>query len=336
MQADQHNLLRRVLNRLLLLIAVTALAVSGLVIQYYWRMEHEALHRRASEWASELRSDLDDTMTHEAHGLQQTLQVISAQSALRQALAQEDVARLQADWMEVFRQLHVEHNVTHFYFISRNRTCLLRLHLPQMRGDRIDRHTMLEAERTGKTAWGVEIGKTGILTLRVVQPVFDGDRLVGYVELGKEINSLLATLRLSDEHAYLYAVLLYKEHLDRASWEAGMQMVGRKADWELLPRYVIEFIDPKLTVQTLRSVLSQPNVGYTHTHVEMGGRVWHTQFDPLRVITGKEVGTLLVLHDVTDNEHAIAHRATILVLVTLFVVGFVLVFFAWVMKRFFR
>ncbi|MCP5124064.1 MAG: PAS domain S-box protein [Gammaproteobacteria bacterium] len=336
MQADQHNLLRRVLNSLLLLIATTTLSVSGLMIQHNWRMEYEALHRQASEWANELRLDLDDVMTREVHGLQQTLQVISAQSALKQALAQEDAARLQADWMEVFGRLRAEHNVTHFYFISRDRTCLLRLHLPQLRGDRINRHTALEAERTGKTAWGVEIGRTGVLTLRVVKPVFEGDRLVGYVELGKEIEPLLATLRSPDKHASVYAILLHKEHIDQASWETGMRMMGRKADWGLLPHYVVEFMSPKLTVQALKSILSRPSVGHAHTDTEVGGKVWYTQLDPLRVISGEEVGALLVLHDVTDSEHAIAHRATILVLVTLFVVGFVLVFFAWVMKRFFR
>lgn len=66
MQADQHNLLRRVLNSLLLLIATTTLSVSGLMIQHNWRMEYEALHRQASEWANELRLDLDDVMTRES------------------------------------------------------------------------------------------------------------------------------------------------------------------------------------------------------------------------------------------------------------------------------
>ncbi|MCB1776602.1 MAG: PAS domain S-box protein [Candidatus Competibacteraceae bacterium] len=336
MQADQHNLSRRVLNRLLLLIAVTALLVSGLVIQYNWRMEHEALYRQASEWVNELRFDLRNAMTRTAHGLQQTLQVISAQSALKQALAQEDVARLQADWMEIFKQLRAEYNVTHFYFISRNRTCLLRLHLLQLRGDHIDRHTALEAERTGKTAWGVEIGKTGILTLRVVQPVFAGDRLVGYVELGKEIVPLLATLWPPDEYASMYAVLLHKKHIDRASWETGMRMMGRKAEWGALPDYVVEFMSPKLTVPALRSILPRLNMDHGYTYTEVGGRVWYTQINSLRVISGEKVSTLLILHDVTDRQHAIMYSAIMLMLMTLFVVGFVVLFFAWVMTRFFH
>ena len=79
------------------------------------------------------------------------------------------------------------------------------------------------------------MGKTGLLTLRVAQPVFDGNRLLGYVELGKEIESLLPRLRPADEHAYRFAVLLHKERIERANWENGMQMLGRQADWEALP-----------------------------------------------------------------------------------------------------
>jgi CheY-like chemotaxis protein len=44
----------------------------------------------------------------------------------------------------------------------------------------------LKAERTGKTASGIELGPLGFLTLRVVQLIFEGGELAGYVGLGKD------------------------------------------------------------------------------------------------------------------------------------------------------
>ena len=94
----------------------------------------------------------------------------------------------------LFESLHREHALTHLYFFDKNRVCLLRVHKPEKHGDLINRFTAIEAERTGKTASGIELGPLGTFTLRVVQPVFEGQTLLGYVELGKEIEDVLQAL----------------------------------------------------------------------------------------------------------------------------------------------
>ena len=336
MQSDEQNLKRRFLTRMTLLIAAVILLGSGMVIRHGWQLEQAALDAQASTWSSELHMDLDHALAREADGMLQALQVIGVQSGLRKALAQRDVTRLQAEWMGVFRQLCADHQVTHFYFIGLDRTALLRLHLPDQRGDRIDRLTLLEAERTGKAAWGLEMGSAGLLTLRVVQPVFDAGRRVGYVELGKEIGPLLAMLHMSDERRYMYAVLLDKEKIDRVRWEAGMRLMGRPADWESLPRHVLVYRDPKLDLAVLKGAISRPAGHSDYVRTASAGRIIQLQADPLQVAGGEEVGTLLVYYDVTDNVDLIERRTAVQALVTLSVAALLLLFFVWAVKRLFR
>ena len=327
---------RRFLNRLPLAIGAIALFASGLVIHHNWQAEHDALDHQADIWARELRVDLDEAVTYEAQALAQTLRVIGAQPQLKQALAQQATDRLRSDWMTVFDQLRIKDGVTHFSFIGPGRESMLRLHMPAPGGDRVDRHAVLDAERSGDGAWGVEADSSGTLSLRAVQPVFDNGHLLGYVELGKDLHPLLATPRRSTEHGYLYAILLQKEHIDRPRWERAMQAMARDATWDDLPRHVVEYHDPKLTVAALADILARFGSDPAHGTAEVDGRIWDLQAAPLGMVGGTDLGELVVVRDVTDSVHAIGRRAAVLALTTLLVAASTLLLFAWAMKRLFH
>jgi CheY-like chemotaxis protein len=138
--------------------------------------------------------DLATLVTEQSRTLDALRQVLLRNAALRAAMKTHDRERLLADYGPVFAKLRADHDLTHFYFSGPDRVCLLRIHNPEKHGDRIDRFTMREAERTGKTAAGLELGPLDTFTLRSVQPVYDGGALIGYLELGKEIEDILAAL----------------------------------------------------------------------------------------------------------------------------------------------
>ena len=71
----------------------------------------------------------------------------------------------------LFRHFRKEHRITHFYFHSPDRVCILRMHKPDRYGDKINRFTALEAEKTGKTSWGIELGPLGTFTLETGQAI---------------------------------------------------------------------------------------------------------------------------------------------------------------------
>ena len=69
-----------------------------------------------------------------------------------------------------------------------SRRVVLRAHQPDMSGDAIDRATARLAQESGRETQGLELGPLGTLTLRAVKPWYDGDTLIGYLELGEEID----------------------------------------------------------------------------------------------------------------------------------------------------
>ena len=204
-----------------------------------WQQHRQGLAREITEAILDVSSDLRLVLDLQASGLAAAEQPIAADPDVQKALREGDADRLLAAWRPVFEILQQEKHLTHFYFFDKNRICLLRVNKPDKRRDLINRFTALEAERSGKTVSGIELGPLGTFTLRVVEPVFADGKLVGYVELGKEIDDVLQSLQTRS--GTQLAVVIYKKYLTRQSWEDGMRLLGRQPDWDRLPKSVVVY-----------------------------------------------------------------------------------------------
>lgn len=149
--------LRRLLPSLTVMI-ILLMAGTGLLL---YQQHQQWLANEITTDISAVSGDLRATLEQQTSGLAAAAQPIVADATVQQALRMGDATRLLAVWRPVFKTLQRENHLTHFYFIDKNRVCLLRLHQPEKRGDRIARFTLIEAERTGKIASGIELGPLG-------------------------------------------------------------------------------------------------------------------------------------------------------------------------------
>ncbi|MCP4021957.1 MAG: hypothetical protein GY729_08955, partial [Desulfobacteraceae bacterium] len=139
---------------------------------------------------------------------------------LNKALKHQDRDQLLAMYRLLFLQLKNKYAITHLYFNAVDRTNIVRIHKPEKQGGLISRFTMLEAQQTGEISSGIELGSIGTFTLRVVQPVFEGPTLIGYLELGKEIEDILYSIHLKSNVELI--VSIHKTGLTKKNWEKGM------------------------------------------------------------------------------------------------------------------
>ena len=292
-------IMARLMVPLAALVMVLAIGAGVLLWQHNQRVAENL-----STTTAEVYRDLYISLDQQARGLAAALHLIVADARVQRALRERNAETLLADWQSTFETLHRESNLTHFYFFDTNRSCLLRLHSPAKHGDIIDRFTALEAERTGKMASGLELGPLGTFTLRVVQPVFAGGKIVGYVELGKEVEDVLEILHVSV--GFELAVVLRKEHLARQTWEEGMHMLGRDADWDaLLYGAVIYATQGRLPsvfalwIDHAAGNYSRDNVG---SEISLEGKDWLISAKPLLDAAGTAVGDLFIMQDVSGEK----------------------------------
>jgi two-component system, NtrC family, sensor kinase len=302
-------------RRLLPFLAILPLAVFAGAAALLWQQHHARLVGRTALVSSEVAQGFKNALAQQAWGLAMTAQPIAMDTRVREALSANDTERLLADWQGLFETLHREHSLTHFYFFDTNRVCLLRVHKPEKRGDTIERFTAREAERTRKPAWGIELGPLGTFTLRMVQPVFDSERLVGYIELGKEIEDILKGLHT--QTGLHVAVSIKKEAIQRETREAGMRMLGREADWQRLPHSVVIYASQGHPSDVLARLADHRPLEASHAHgataqeLADGGRDWRVTVFPLADASGREVGDLLVMNDITAIKTAFSHDITL-------------------------
>lgn len=266
-----------------LLAGMVALGSIYLISIFLMYKNQDAARQR--EWNDLLVNMYNRTIEREAMELDCLVDTLSINKEIQHHFLNRDRAALLNAVQETARHYKMHCNITHFYFHDHNLVNFLRVHQPDRYGDRIDRLTLLQAAAMNKTVAGLELGPLGTLTLRVVIPWQVDNKVIGYLELGKELSTILSIFKEDNTSIDGYLLTVNKTELDRKGWEQGMVMLGREADWSTLPDQVI--ILDTIPKQIDHSRYVQQNFSNTVTI-------------PILDFSGKQVGSLLV---VRNNQH---------------------------------
>ncbi len=280
-----------------LILALILLLGSFVFISY--RSQQKILERDLVKEAKGVENLFHEYGKHEVMKLSSTLKAITRDMKLLAAFKAKDRERIFKITKPLFEQLRSEHGITHFYFTGPDRVNILRVHQPGRFGDKINRFTTLEAERTGKESWGIEMGPLGTLTLRAVTPWYYRENLVGYVELGIEVEHFMEVMRkiLSNK---LY-VFVSKDLVDREGWEAGMRMLGREGKWERFPDTVTIGEQMELVPDDVAKVMARKHTLHPvpSSDISIDGTHYQVIFIPLIDAGKREAGHISILHDTT-------------------------------------
>jgi PAS domain S-box-containing protein len=265
--------------------------------QSYQRYQDEKIMALQTSILAELAIDLEN----HAEIMEVALDYLTDEIELHEALRAGDAARLLKDWGPRYRSLKEEHGITHFYFITVDHKCLLRLHRPEKSGDVIDRSTLFAAEQTGEKASGVEVGPLGQMVLRVVKPVIVEGELIGYVELGEEISHIMQDRQI--QSGSQLAVVVPKSEIERSEWEAGMAALGRPPEWEALPDSLVSFSSwEEALPDAIAAIAAEGAATPTAVDANFDGKAWSVAVVPFTNATGQKVGDLILALDITEKK----------------------------------
>ncbi len=235
------------------------------------------------------------------HGL---IDLLERDSAIQDRWLSRDREALLKYVQPIYEKLRRDHRVTHFYFHDLDKTCRLRVHHPARRGDTIKRITLADAVREGKPSHGIELGPLGTFALRAVHPwIVDGE-LVGYIELGEEISH--TTVEIQSILGVEAVFLVDKLHLERSGWEAGMEMLGRSANWDQFEDVaVIDATTDQVPSGLGEHLRTAEDDGSAYFELDFRDRQYRCGFSPLVDAADKKLGRILVMVDITSEQHAL-------------------------------
>ncbi len=298
----KHSQVRqRVFVRLVVGIFVLVVAVAA-SFSWYGSYRFRSTIRERLELVSKA---FDYSFENDARSMTGFIQLLEGDSRLREAFLARDRSRLLQTAGPLFEELRSKQRVTHFYFHDPSRVCFLRVPAPDRFGDVIQRLTMDAAARTEEVAHGVEMGVLGTFTLRVVYPWKVKGRLIGYIELGEEIEHIASQVRRLAGVELL--LKLDKIHLDRTKWEDGMRAAGRIPEWDRFDDSVLVDSTHKEIPQEACAFLRIPHSEHAGKLFELtsGGRQYYGGFRPCLDAAGRDVGDMVTLVDVTAEAHAL-------------------------------
>jgi hypothetical protein len=252
------------------------------------------------------------TLTHNYHNymlertglMRSIMQQLRRDPVIIEALDRRDRSVLLQHSTPLFKELLAEQQITHFYFHTPEGVNLLRVHKPDRHGDQINRVTMHIAQLNNTFADGIELGPLGTFTLRVVMPVYNQARLVGYLELGEDIGPIIDHLAAESDDKI--AVLILKRLIDQKRWKEGQQVLNETGNWDLLPEHVVAGIDNPEFIKKIPTITTPEALNRSEKiEVVLAGKTHQGRFLNMMDVGGRSVGSMLILQDVDAmiNDH---------------------------------
>ncbi len=291
--------------RLKTVLSIVLVFVLGLVSLWFFLEQSyttrvDAAAKSAIQTAATAFSRLEKA---EADKLSSTLIGLQSNAAFRDPFLAGDREALNAAAQPVFAGLKADHSVTHWYFesVPPSGTVILRVHKPEQFGDVLTRKTYLAASTNETQSAGLELGKTAV-ALRVVRPYYGADgKLIGYMELGQEIDSFLADIKqqTGDE----VGLLLSKESMDSSGWAAVAKQNGDRDNWNDQEDFVLagstseELAAEIIKTENLTAVGKDGKV-FGVFEGDAGGSETRGAF-PIVDAAGTQIGLMYIQHDIT-------------------------------------
>ncbi|MBF0194681.1 MAG: diguanylate cyclase [Magnetococcales bacterium] len=251
---------------------------------------------------------------------------ISQIKSLQDAFIKGDRELLNKLSTPLFKRLKNQHNITHFYYTDLERNIFLRVHNPTKYGDRVDRVTQLNAEKNKSLSAGIELGRFGTMTLRVVIPWrSDSGKLIGYMELGKEMSVLIDFLRNRMEiDFFLFAE---KKLYDKDLWEEGMGLSGQPYSWNQFNDFIFVGSTNDSFPPGMVEYLQSGGWKYKHPikSLKSNGNDVYFYSVPMKDITGQTAGRIIGSFDISKFAFAMERHLSLVVL-TCIVLGLLLAF----------
>ncbi len=311
-------------RKLIVALVACMLALAGITAVLVEAASTRAVRFAAEQAVAAAGAGLGVLERADVEKLDATLGALSAHPGLVEAYRARDRRRFLEIATPIYQALARSHGITHFYVHLPDRTTFVRVHRPDLFGDVVDRATLQAAVATGRTGSGKELGATAF-ALRVVEPWVVGGETIGYLELGEEIGHFLG--RLKGQTGDDYAMLVAKRDragqplLQRDDWAAMKGQQQRPDDWEAFPDFVLveDTADDAAAIAGVPVGALEPG-GRLLAEVGRGSRSFARGAVPVSDAAGRQVGAVVVLHDITAL-HDSMRRARSGILVTLLAVA---------------
>ncbi|OGX10151.1 MAG: hypothetical protein A2Y06_00030 [Omnitrophica WOR_2 bacterium GWA2_37_7] len=302
--------LNRIRSKVVVPVGSALLLISLTSMWSFYAYHKNKISLEFKKVVKEVNKDYYSSLNSEASIIASYIDLIEQNKNLQQAYITNDRKALYEFSKPIFQELNRSYQITHFYFHDTQRNNYLRVHKPDDFGDFIDRYTMGEAYRKGVTKYGIELGPYGRLALRVVRPWIVDGNIIGYIEIGKEIEHVMPNIAAMKNVQIMS--FIEKDMLDKAQFLHGQEAFNDNSIWERFSNVVLTGSTVNSTHELdsfFNNLLSKDVNKYLLKvySVNIGVNKYSAALLPLKDVSERVVGTIVVLKNF-DDENAVFMR----------------------------
>jgi signal transduction histidine kinase/DNA-binding response OmpR family regulator len=293
---------RTVRQQLLFPLSVAIVVIAAGFLTLLLNQQRSSLNTVAAVSFAGIRDELGSVIESGGQGLALTLNGLLASSRVSGALTAGDVDYLYLTHIQFFSDARRTLRISELTFYDSELHTILRVHDPRPPEKHSGSATLEQAAAFGQTAYGLELGAFGVLSLRAVEPVYVGYDLIGFVELAREIEGVVADLAMREDFAL--ALFVDKDQVDQDQWQQGVEIYDRPSSWEAFEQRVLSFSTVPAPPGSLSAVLElhEQSEDPQQVTVELGERLYRCAFIPLMSPVGEQIATLVAFTDITGDQ----------------------------------
>ncbi|HEU0264359.1 MAG TPA: cache domain-containing protein, partial [Geobacterales bacterium] len=152
------------------------------------------LHKGYASLANTQYGLFTSIIENDAKGLSRAQVGLTRIESLQRLFVERKWDALLAAASPIFDELRKNENVTHMYFIDMGGRVFLRVHRPEISGDKLTRVTYLKSASTNKSVWGIEMGQN-TFSLRCVHPYYYHGKQIGFFEVAEEVDHVISQMK---------------------------------------------------------------------------------------------------------------------------------------------
>lgn len=314
---------------------IISLVVGGLAIIYLLNISYKNnINLIAEESIKTAKETFTSLERDDTKMLSSTLEALLINEDIKKTFIKKDREKLYQAVSPLFKNLKERYGITHWYFINPepDQTIFLRIHKSThsgQYGDVVKRATYLKSVETKGFGTGKELGKTAF-ALRVVHPYYDGNKLIGYMELGQEIDHFFETMKKQTGNDF--GLLIDKKYLNEKEWAGVRAGKGLKNNWADMHDVVLidkttkdeHIIDFKGDIEEV-----VPPAGKVLEEFKKDGSVYVRGVFPVYDAKNTMVGGVFVVKDITaiyNGMKATQTKAIIFIVVLMAAISIIMLF----------
>lgn len=243
-----------------------------------------------------VKQKFDQIIQLDTRTLAATLRVAAQDEKIKEIFLEKDREKLYSYVSPLFEDLKTKYKITHWYFVTPEGNVFLRVHEKDAFNEKYSRaDVLLKNKEKNTVSSGITLGNKNY-ALRVGMPYYDNDKLIGYIELGQEIDHILDLL--TNETRKDVILVTKKEYMKESDWGLFRSKSNLRNNWGDLNSYVL--MSPK-TDDGLSSYgcfneknMSDGDKGkYIFQEIKKEGKTFKCLGFPLVDASGKQSGMIL-------------------------------------------